>query len=124
VANHPLNLGFRFLLEVLAVSALAFWGWAWGGWIRWPLAAGCALAAMALWATFRTPDDHSSGKGLIATPGPVRLVLELGMFGLAILALFNAHANNRAEWFGIGLGIAVVIHYVLSWDRVRWLLGH
>lgn len=123
MSQHPINLAFRFLLEVLAVSAFAFWGWAWSGWVRWPLAVGCALAAMVVWGVFRTPDDHSSGEGYIATPGPLRLALELGLFTLAVLALFNAHANDRADTLAIGLAAAVVIHYALSWDRVLWLLG-
>ncbi|CAN5618173.1 hypothetical protein BH23CHL2_BH23CHL2_24880 [soil metagenome] len=123
MAYHPVNLGFRFLLEVVGLSAFAFWGWAWGGWIRWPLAIGAVLGAMAVWGIFRTPEDRTSGSGVVATPGPVRLAIELGFFALAILALFTAHANDRADWLAIALAVAVIIHYVLSWDRVRWLLG-
>ena len=123
MSNHPINLGFRFLLEVIAISAFAFWGWAWGGTLRWAYAIGCLLVAAAVWGVFRTPGDPSSGRGLISTPGPVRLLLELSFFALAILALFNAHANSRAEVVAIVLAVGVVIHYALSWDRVRWLLG-
>ena len=122
MSNNPLNLILRFVLEVLAVSAFAFWGWAWGGWLRWPLAIGCLLLAAAVWGIFRTPGDPSSGAGVIATRGPIRLALELGIFALAILALLNAHANSRAETVAIVLGVGVVIHYALSWDRVAWLL--
>lgn len=123
MAYHPVNLGFRFLLEVVGLSAFAFWGWAWGGWIRWPLAIGAVLGAMAVWGVFRTPGDESSGSGVVATPGPVRLALELGFFALAVLALFTAYANDRADWLALALAVAVVIHYALSWDRVRWLLS-
>lgn len=123
VSNHPLNLAFRFLLELVALSAFAFWGWAWGGWLGWLLAAGCVLVGMAVWAIFRTPGDQSSGKGYVPTPGPVRLVLELAFFALAVIALLTAHANDRADWLGIALAVGVVIHYALSWDRVLWLLG-
>ena len=122
VAYHPLNLIFRFVLEILAVSVLAFWGWAWGGSLRWVFAIGVAATAMVVWAVFRAPGDKSSGEGLVTVPGPVRLGIELTIFGLAILALFNAHANSRADVLGLLLGIAVVIHYALSWDRIRWLL--
>jgi hypothetical protein len=124
VSNHPVNLGFRFLLEVVGISAFAFWGWAWGGWERWPIAVGCVLAAIAIWGIFRTPDDDSSGPGLVATPGPARLALELAFFALAVLALYTAHANDRAEWLALLLAAGVVLHYALSWDRVRWLLTH
>ncbi len=124
MANHPVNLAFRFVLEILGVVALAFWGWAWGGWYRWPLAIAIAIAAMTVWAAFRTPRDSSSGgQGFVRTPGPVRLAIEISFFGLAVLALLNAHANSRADWLALFLGVAVVIHYLLSWERVRWLLG-
>jgi hypothetical protein len=122
MAYNPLNLAFRFVLELLALSAFAFWGWAWGGWQGWILAAGCVLLAMAVWAIFRTPGDRSSGKGYVTTPGALRLVLELAFFGLAVAALLTAHANDRAEQFAILLGAGVVVHYALSWDRVHWLL--
>ena len=123
MSNHPLNQILRFLLEVLAVSSFAFWGWAWGGWLRWPLAIGCLLVASIIWGVFRTPGDPSGGGGLVATPGRARLALELAFFALAILALFNAHSNSRAEVLAIVLGVGVVIHYALSWDRVRWTNG-
>lgn len=122
MSQHPVNLAVRFLLEIAAVSALAFWGWAWGGWYRWPLAIAIAVAAMAVWSMFRTPGDGVSGPGLVATPGPVRLILELGLFALAVAALLTAHANERAAWFALILGIATVVHYALSWDRIVWLL--
>jgi hypothetical protein len=77
---------------------------------------------MAVWAIFRTPGD-GGGQGLVATPGPARLALELAFFGLAVLALLTAHANERADWFALALGTGVVVHYALSWDRVLWLLG-
>lgn len=122
MSEHPVNLAARFLLEIAAVSALAFWGWAWGGWYRWPLAIGLAVIAMAVWAIFRTPGDGTSGPGLVATPGPGRLALELALFALAVAALLTAQANERAVWFALVLGVVAVVHYTLSWDRVRWLL--
>jgi hypothetical protein len=123
VADHPLNLAFRFALEILGLAALAFWGWAWGGFWRWPLAIGIAVAAMAVWGVFRTPGESVGGEGVVATPGPVRLAVELAFFGLAVAALLTAHANERAGPFAFVLGVAVVIHYALSWDRVLWLLS-
>lgn len=124
MSEHPVNLGFRFILEIAAVSALAFWGWAWGGWYRWPLAIAIAVTAMAVWAIFRTPGDGTSGAGLVATAGPLRLALELALFSLAVVALLTAHANDRATWFAVILAAAVLVHYVLSWDRIRWLLSN
>lgn len=123
MANHPLNLAFRFILEIMGLAALAFWGWAWGGFWRWPLAIGITVVAMAVWAIFRTPGETTGGQGFVDTPGPLRLAIELAFFGLAVAALLTAHANERADPFALVLGFAVIIHYALSWDRVRWLLG-
>ena len=123
MSKHPLNLALRFLLELAALSALAYWGWAWGDPWRWPLAIGLPLVAAVIWATFRTPGDWSAGaKTPVAVHGIIRLSIEMTFFGLAIVALFTAQANDRAELFGTILTLLVILHYILSWDRVMWLL--
>lgn len=39
VAYHPLNLGLRFVLEMVALVIFGLWGWSAGGWLGWMLAA-------------------------------------------------------------------------------------
>ena len=120
-AMNPWNLGFRFVLELGALGAMAYWGYeqrddAW----RWPLAVGIPLVTAALWATFTAPDDPSrGGEGLVHVPGVVRLALELAMFGFASWAL----ADLEHTVVAIGYGTAVTAHYAISHARVAWLLG-
>jgi hypothetical protein len=123
MSKHPLNLALRFLLEVAGLAALAYWGWAWGDPWRWPLAIGLPLVAAVIWAMFRTPGDQSANqKAPMPVHGIIRLSIEMTFFGLAIVALFTAQANARAELFGTILTLLVILHYILSWDRVMWLL--
>ena len=120
MGQNPLNLAFRFLLEILALLAVGYWGWAeHTGMLRILLAVGLPVLAAVLWATFRVPGDASaSGRAPVAVPGWLRLLLELGLFAAATWALFGAGAATAATIFGL----AVVVHYAISYDRVLWLL--
>lgn len=118
MSNNPLNLVLRFILEIAGVSIFAFWGWAQGGWLRWPLAILLPVIAMTIWAVFRTPQDHPVNHTVVPVPGIVRLALEIIFFGLAILALATVHANDRRDWLLIAFVAALLIHYTLSWDRL------
>ncbi|GAB4422173.1 MAG: hypothetical protein Kow00106_19320 [Anaerolineae bacterium] len=116
MSNHPANLALRFGLEMAALAALIAWA------LRTAEGIAGVLLAIALptlaataWATLRTPGDDSHGGSVpIAVPGIVRLSLEALLFVAATLALLAA-GYRRA---GIGLGVLVTLHYVLSWDRV------
>lgn len=119
MAQNPLNLALRFILEMAALVALGYWGWVQheGVW-RYVLAIGLPLIAAVLWGVFRAPGDASAGPPIVAVPGPVRLLLELALFGGATWGLYNAGATSAAWVFG---AIALV-HYIVSYDRVWWLL--
>ncbi len=124
MSGNPVNQLLRFVLEILALAAFAFWGWAWGSPWKWPLAIGLPILVAIVWAAFVTPGDPSRGKdGWVAVPGWFRLLLELTIFGLAVAALLNAHSNDNATYLAAILAAGVIIHYALSWDRIRWLLG-
>ncbi len=120
MGSHPINLAFRFLLELSALVAMGFWGWTKGtGALRYLLAIAIPASAAALWGTLAVPDDPSrSGKAPVPVPGPVRLALELAFLIFATWSLLNTGAN----WFGWILGMAVLVHYVLSYDRLWWLI--
>jgi hypothetical protein len=121
MAVHPLNLTLRFVLELSALVAIGFWGWQRGsGWGQYALAIGLPLAAAFVWAAFAVPNDPSrGGTGLVPVPGVFRIALELALFGLAVWALFDVGAMA----FGWGLGVGVALHYVVSVDRLLWLIG-
>ena len=90
------------------------------GILAWILAIGLPLVAAVSWGTFNVPGDRSrSGKAPIEVPGVVRLTLELVVF-LAAVVLFWSVSPIAATVLGIG----VLIHYLLSTDRIRWLLAN
>lgn len=117
MSNHPLNLVVRLLLE-LALLAIYFY---------WPLqyfnrATGIVLCILlpvcgaALWAIFKVPGDP--GPAIVAIPGWLRLLLEASLFALAWYMLFSLGQHNLARIFLL----ITIVHYVVSYDRIRWLL--
>ncbi|RLT40174.1 MAG: DUF2568 domain-containing protein [Chloroflexi bacterium] len=120
MGSNPINLTVRLFLELFALFALGRWGWMQGdGWLRYPFVLGIPLLAALLWGTFAVRGDPSrSGKAPIPVPGVVRLLLELIFFALATGALFA----TQAATLGWILGVAVCVHYALSYDRIHWLL--
>jgi hypothetical protein len=76
MSSNPLNLALRFLLEVLGLLALGYWGWNKAeGIFRYLLALGIPIIAAAIWGTFRVPNDP--GKAPVRVPGILRLVIEI-----------------------------------------------
>lgn len=122
MGSHPINLVIRFLLEISALIAVGVWGWKQSdSWFRFVLAIGLPLTFAAIWGIFAVPNDPSrSGLAPIITPGVIRLVIEIAIFFFAIWALHNLHLNKLS----FILGIMVVLHYVVSYDRIIWLLSH
>lgn len=114
---HSLNLGLRFLLEIAALISFGFWGWQKGeNWARFVLAPGIPIIAAAVWAIFRVPNDP--GPAPVAIPGALRLLLELAFFALAVWALHDLKFTVQA-WV---LGALICLHYVLSYERVLWMV--
>jgi hypothetical protein len=52
-------------------------------------------------------------------PGALRLMLEFGFFASATWTLFNLGFRRAAAFFAT----AIVLHYLLSYDRIRWLMS-
>jgi len=120
MGSNPLNLAFRFLLEIAAFVAMAYWGWSQhdGVW-RVVFAVGAPLLAAVVWGTFAVPDDPSrSGKAPVPVPGTIRLLLELAIFGFAVWALYDAGQTTIALIYGL----LVLFHYLISYDRIAWLV--
>ena len=120
MGSHPVNLMVRFMLELCALVAVGYWGWAAhkGPW-RLLLAAGLPLALALLWGTFAVPDDPSrSGRAPVPVSGILRLAFELAVFAFAAWTLYDVGCPAP----GLILAVAVVIHYLLSFDRITWLV--
>ncbi len=120
MGSNPINLILRFLLELAALYTFGLWGWRHGeGWTRVALAMGLVLLMVALWGVFNVPGDPSrSGGAPVIIPGLLRLLIELLFFALASWALLNLGYNNLWWIFATLVGV----HYLLSYDRIQWLL--
>ena len=120
MSTNPVNLAVRFILEICALAAMAYWGGTqYVGWLGFGLAIGLPVLAAILWGTFAVPNDPSrSGQAPVPVPGVVRLLLELIFFGLTVWMLYDAGATLLS----FIMGVVVIIHYALSYDRLMWLL--
>jgi hypothetical protein len=118
---HPANLAFRLVLEIAAFVALGIGGYAIGsGALSWVLAAGLPMAGMAAWGTFNVPGDRSrSGEAPVPVAGAIRLLVEAAVFGTAIVVVSFANST-----YAMVLLAGVVVHYLLSIDRIKWLLSN
>jgi hypothetical protein len=120
MSKHPVNLAIRFALEVAAIISFAIWGLKLlDSWVSIILAILLPLIFALLWGVFAVPNDPSrSGKTVVVTPGLIRLVLELVLFGAAVWMLFDL------EYLKLGWIFSSVafLHYVSSYDRIAWLL--
>lgn len=120
MSQNMINLAVRFLLELAALYAFGRWGWfqrtdVW----RYFLMIGIPLFAAVLWGVFRVPGDASaSGNAVVAVQGWVRLLLEIGFFSFATYSFFATGLSNVGWIFGI----ITLIHYIISYDRILWLL--
>ncbi|GIK29713.1 MAG: YrdB family protein [Phototrophicaceae bacterium] len=117
MGENPVNLALRFVLELAAIAALAVWGWSQhDGLLRVLLAIGLPLLGGTVWAVFRVPGD--GGDPIVAVSGAVRLLIELALFGAAVVLLYSAGETTLALMFAV----VIVVHYTLSYDRVIRLL--
>lgn len=121
MGSHPINLLFRFLLELMALIIMGLWGWKQSqGITAFLLALSLPILLALIWGVFAVPDDPSrSGKAPIVTPGIIRLVIELLIFITAAWALYDMGYTMICIVFGILVGL----HYIISYDRVIWLLS-
>jgi hypothetical protein len=99
------NDGLRFLLELAALAALAYWDFAeFDGVAQWVLGLGAPLLAAGVWGTFVAP------KASRPTVDPVRLLLEVAVFGSGVAALLAAGSAALALVFAA----LVVVHLALT----------
>ena len=120
MGSHPINLAIRFLLELIALLAIGFWGWNQSeGWLQYILAFGLPIILASIWGTFAVPNDPSrSGKAPVPIPGILRLAIELIFFSIATWTLYELGYSNLALLFGA----IALIHYFISYDRIIWLI--
>ena len=115
------NLALRFLLEVAVLVAVGVVAWTrLDGAARWVGVVGGPVALMAVWGTFNVPGDPTRGGGApVGVSGRTRLVVEIAYFSIGAVAIA---VSAGSLWAAVAFAVMVVFHYVLSLDRVGWLL--
>lgn len=107
-ALAAVNAGVRFLLEIGALIALGYWGFRTGQGrvLQFGLALGIPLVVAIVWALFGAP----------AAPyrldKPWRGILEVGIFGAAVVALYASERLLLAIGIGVAAGINTVLLYL------------
>jgi len=77
------------------------------------------LGFALIWGIFAVRNDPSrSGKTAVRTPGIIRLIIELALFGTAAWMLLDL---GYSKW-AIIFGSVLLLHYIFSYDRIAWLL--
>ena len=107
------NLGLKFLLELAAIAAFAYWGASIGGGaISVVLAIVAPALAVVLWATFAAPKSHRRLQRAARVP------FELFVFVLAALALLAATSPVIAAVFALVVMINAALLTVFGdWDQ-------
>jgi hypothetical protein len=119
MSNNPINLTLRFILELVMLYCLGYWGWTQHeGVVRVLLGIGVPIIAATLWGVFRVPGYPKDA--VVAVPGWVRLLLEWSLFTAATAALYAA---GQEQWALI-FGVVVILHYVASYDYVLAMLRY
>ncbi|HET6870845.1 MAG TPA: YrdB family protein [Solirubrobacteraceae bacterium] len=104
------NLGVKFLLELCAFAALAWWGGTVGhGIVSVVVAIAAPLVAVLLWARFAAPRAERR------LPRARRVPFELGVFALAALAIGTVSVAA-----GVVLAVAVAINAALLTAFDQW----
>jgi len=120
MSTNPINLAVRFLLEITTLFASGYWGFKMhSGFMKYVWMIGLPLFMAAIWGIFAVAGDPSrSGKTVIPTPGLIRLIVELGYFGFGAWAIYMTGQKN----FALIFALVCIIHYLISYDRIMWLL--
>lgn len=109
--DTPLSSGLRFASELIAWVAGPWVAYTWSGWALLP----ALLLLMALPGVFSTKDDKNNV--VVATPGPVRIVIELLLYGVAAVAPWYVWP----DWLAIASGSIVGLSIAFGIPRFLWL---
>jgi len=120
MSKHPVNSVVRFILELTSMAVFTWWGYHLSETgMRIIPAILLPLGFAFIWGVFAVRDDPSrSGKTVVRTPGIIRLIIELALFGTVTWMLLDL---GHSTW-AIIFGSAVILHHIFSLDRIAWLL--
>ena len=101
------NLGLRFILELSAIAAAAYWGFSTGSGLTSVLLGLAAPAAViVVWGLFLSP------KRRFELPHPVRFAIELAVFAGAALGLAAAGQTALAVVLAVLAVVSGALNYV------------
>jgi hypothetical protein len=105
------NLALRFLVELGALAAVAYWGVRTGPSLplKIMLGGGALLLLAVIWGTFAAP------KAAVQLPQPTKFVLGLVILEVAALAL--AIAGQRPLAIGYAIVVALNAGLLLAWRQ-------
>lgn len=108
---RALNLGFRFILELAVLVALAIWGFGSSDElvVRLILGLGAPAIAIAIWGTFVSP------RAPRRIEDPARAALEVVVFGAGVLALVAAGFPIPAVLLAAASAISLTLMFL--WDQ-------
>ncbi len=110
--SRALSLGLKFVVELAAFAAFAYWGAGVGdGVVSVAIAIAAPALAIVAWGLFAAP---RSQRRLGNAP---RVAFELSVFGLAVVALFVAGADTAAVVLAVLVVTSVVLLSILDqWE--------
>ncbi|WP_187168702.1 DUF2568 domain-containing protein, partial [Enterococcus faecium] len=90
------------------------------GYFKYVLTLVLPIAVMIVWSVFAVPHDPSrSGQTVIAVNGVTRLVIELLIFAMAVAAFYFSYLKPVSIVFLC----LIILHYIISAERIKWLLN-
>ena len=110
--DTPVTSGLRFLVEIFA--------WVSGPWAAVQLSIWLAVPALVvlvgLPSVFSTRGDKK--QVIVPTPGPLRLLLELGLHGVAVAGSWIVWPT----WVAAVATLVVIAALLVGFPRSKWLL--
>jgi hypothetical protein len=102
------NLAARFLLELCALAALAYWGYQAGQStiMKIGLAAGAPLLAAVVWGMFIAP------RASVQVPTWVWVILQVVVFGCAAAGLVASGQRTLAAIFVLAVAVNSALLYI------------
>lgn len=105
------NDGVRFILEICALAAVAYWSWRTGGSTatKLLLAAGAVVLIAVVWGVFRSESD-----AIVEVPTAARIGIEVAVFAAATAALAAVGRPRLAIAFAVLAAINEILNYTLD----------